>query len=116
MPADKAKRNRTELGSSDSDSGDIRESLSAIHQQLQKLNLLEQLTNDVQELKASVEFNNSLIEVLKADNASLRIEVNKLKCLTEELQKDRICIFQIGDWNELLCPEYGLYLPEIDIL
>ena len=54
MPPPVDKRNRTELGSSDSDSGDIRESLTAIHQQLQKLNLLEQLTNDVKDLKASV--------------------------------------------------------------
>lgn len=43
---------------------------------------------DVNELKASVEFNNSLIETLKADNISLRIEVNNLKRLTDELQND----------------------------
>ncbi len=63
---------------------------ASIKRQLQKLDLLEQLTNDIKELKASVEFNNSLIEVLKADNASLRTEVNSLKCLTAELQRDKV--------------------------
>ena len=95
MPADNkpdGKRTRSELVSSDLDESysDIRESLKAIQQQLQKLNLLEQLTNDVKDLKASVEFNNSLIEVLKADNASLRTDVNNLKRLTDELQHDKV--------------------------
>ena len=95
MPADNkpdGKRTRSELVSSDLDESysDIRESLKAIQQQLQKLNLLEQLTNDVKDLKASVEFNNSLIEVLKADNASLRTDVNNLKRLTDELKHDKV--------------------------
>ena len=86
------KRTGSELVSSDLDESysDIRESLKAIQQQLQKLNLLEQLTNDVKDLKASVQFNNSLIEVLKADNASLRNDVNNLKRLTDELQHDKV--------------------------
>lgn len=68
---------------------EICESITSIKRQLQKLDSLEQLTND-KELKASVEFNNSLIEVLKTDNASLRTEVNSLKRLTAELQKDKV--------------------------
>lgn len=84
------KRNRSELGSSDLDdsSSDIRESLSAIKHQLEKLDLRDRRLADVNELKASVELNNSLIETLKADNASLRIEVNNLKRPTDELQND----------------------------
>lgn len=84
------KRGRNELGSSDIEEPptDIRELLKSMQHQLQKLDLLQQLTSDVGELKLSVEYNNSLIEVLKADNASLRSDVNKLKRLTEELQQD----------------------------
>lgn len=78
------------MGSSDLDdsSSDIRESLSAIKHQLEKLDLLDRRLADANELKASVEFNNSLIETLKADEASLRIEVNNRKRLTDELQND----------------------------
>lgn len=84
------KRNRRELGSSDLDnsSSDIRESLFAIKHQLEKLDLLDRMIADVNELKASVEFNNSLIETLMADKASLRTEVNNLKRLTDKLQND----------------------------
>lgn len=39
---------------------------------------MKKLTDDVEELKEAIEFNNSLIEVLKEDNASLRVEVNNL--------------------------------------
>ncbi len=87
------KRTHAELSSSnmdDTSSCDIRESITSIKHQLQKLDLLEQMTNDVKDLKASVKFNNSLIEVLKADNASLRMEVNNLRRLTAELQKDKV--------------------------
>ena len=69
MPNNKpdSKRFRNELSSSDMDdtssSSGISESLTSIKLQLKKLDLLEQLTTDVQELKASVEFNNALIEV-----------------------------------------------------
>ena len=78
------------MGSSDvEDSSDIRESLTTIKSQLKKLDLLEQVLIDVKDLKDSVEFNNSLIEVLKADNASLRIEVNNLKRLTDELVSEK---------------------------
>lgn len=44
----------------------------------------------LKELKHSVEFNNSLIEVLKADKSSLRAKVNNVKRLTAKLQKDKI--------------------------
>ncbi len=42
----------------------------------------------MEELKASLEFNNSLIEVLKQDNASLKTEVNNLKWLTADLWEE----------------------------
>ncbi|KAM3619221.1 uncharacterized protein V6R79_004722 [Siganus canaliculatus] len=81
---------RAKSNTSGMESCGISESITSIKLQLQKLDLLEQLSTDVKELKHSVEFNNSLIEVLKADNASLRSEVNNLKQLTAELQKDKI--------------------------
>lgn len=90
------KRDRIELGSSDAETActhsecDIHESLNAIKYQLRKLDLLEQLTNDVKELKASLEFSDAMIEALKADNASLRREVNKMTRLTGELQNEQI--------------------------
>lgn len=66
---------------------EIKEALSSIQIQLKDLkdqdrkkwDLIEKLTTEVEELKRSVEFNNSLINVLKADNASLRLEVNELR-------------------------------------
>ena len=97
------KRGRRELGSSDTDetSCDIHESITFIKHQLQKLDLLEKLTDEVKELKASVEFNNSLIEALKTDNASLRTEVNKLSQLTGELLQDNVKMAK--DILELQC-------------
>ncbi len=91
MPNNKSEAKNTKHtkpSSSEMESCDISESITSIKLQLKKLDLLEQLTTDVKELKHSVEFNNSLIEVLKADNASLRTEVNNLKHLTAKLQKD----------------------------
>lgn len=90
-----AKQSRSQPNSGDMDepsSSDISESMNSIKRQLKKLDLLEQLVTDIKDLKQSVEFNNSLIEMLKADNASLRAEVNDLKQLTAELQKDNITL------------------------
>lgn len=56
------------------------ESMDTMEKQLKKT-----LTDDV--LKQVMDFNNSLIEVLKQDNASLRVEVNTPKQLTTELQQ-----------------------------
>ncbi|XP_037115453.1 uncharacterized protein LOC119127540 [Syngnathus acus] len=81
---------RAKSNPSEKEISDISESITSIKLQLKKLDLLEQLTTDVKELKHSVEFNNSLIEVLKADNSSLRTEVNHLKHLTAELQRDKV--------------------------
>lgn len=88
------KRSRSQLGSSDTDDTlltelrEIQITMSTMQLQLVKLDLLEKLSGDVEELKQSVEFNNSLIEVLKKDNATLRADVIKLKQVTEELQED----------------------------
>ncbi|CAJ1055550.1 uncharacterized protein LOC119127540 [Xyrichtys novacula] len=88
------KRSRDQLSSSDHEDSSIaadllriRESMGIMEKQLQKLDLLKKLTDDVEELKHSVEYNNSLIDVLKQDNASLRMEVNTLKKLTADLQQ-----------------------------
>lgn len=85
------KRTRSEMGSSDIEDTtlqDIQKSSTSIKDQLQKLDLLDKLAKDVEDLKQSVEFNNCLIETLKADNASLRSEVNTLKRLTNDLLDD----------------------------
>ncbi|KAJ8362218.1 hypothetical protein AAFF_G00388660 [Aldrovandia affinis] len=89
------KRARDQLSSSETDDmaaplRDIHESLSFMKQQLQKLDLLEKLRDEVAELKHSVEFNNALIETLKADNASVRVEVNELKRQTTELRAEKV--------------------------
>ena len=104
----KAKRDRQQLGSSDMeedqltvDLHDIRLSIITMKEQLQKLDLLKKLTDDVEELKQSLEFNNFLIEVLKADNASLRVEVNSLKRLTTELQIGKVTM--ANDMLDLQC-------------
>lgn len=88
------KRLRQQRSSSDHDdlsiSADllrIRESMATMEEQLKKLDMLKKLSDDVEDLKQAMEFNNSLIEVLKEDNASLRVEVNNLKKLTTELQQ-----------------------------
>ncbi len=89
-----SKRSRDQLSSSDHEDSSIsadllriRESMDKMEKQLKKLDLLKKLTDDVEDLKQAMDFNNSLIEVLKQDNASLRIEVNTLKKLTTELQQ-----------------------------
>ncbi|KAJ8396124.1 hypothetical protein AAFF_G00021970 [Aldrovandia affinis] len=89
------KRARDQLSSSETDDmaaplRDIHESLSFMKQQLRKLDLLEKLRDEVAELKHSVEFNNALIETLKADNASVRVEVNELKRQTTELRAEKV--------------------------
>ncbi|KAK7890911.1 hypothetical protein WMY93_022874 [Mugilogobius chulae] len=68
----------------------IRETMETIQQQLTQLDLLKKLNNDVEDLKTSLDFQISLVEVLKEDNASLRKEVNHLKHLTAQLQYDSI--------------------------
>ncbi|KAK7877018.1 hypothetical protein WMY93_032275 [Mugilogobius chulae] len=62
--------------------------MESIQQQLTQLDVLKKLNEDVTDLKSSLDFHIALVEVLKADNASLRIEVNKLKSLTAQLQQD----------------------------
>ncbi|KAK7907389.1 hypothetical protein WMY93_016001 [Mugilogobius chulae] len=92
-----SKRGRQELSSSDdvdisvpAEMRQIRETMETIQQQLTQLDLLKKLNNDVEDLKTSLDFQISLVEVLKEDNASLRKEVNHLKHLTAQLQYDSI--------------------------
>ncbi|KAL7387799.1 hypothetical protein ABVT39_001511 [Epinephelus coioides] len=68
-----------------------------MQKQLKKLDLLKKLTEDVGDLKRSVEFNNSLFGVLKKDNASLRSDVVRLQRVSEELQQENFTMA-----NELL--------------
>ena len=88
----KKRRDRSALGSSDADEPcthkEIIESLDQIHVKLQKLTLLDELANDVKDLKASLEFSDSMIETLKTDNAALRLEVIRLTRLTDDLQRE----------------------------
>lgn len=89
-----SKRGRAQLSLSEQDDSSIsedllriRESMNTMEKQLKKLDLLKKLSDDVEDLKQAMDFNNSLIEVLKQDNTSLRAEVNNLKELTTELQE-----------------------------
>ena len=50
--------------------------------------MLEELSNTVNDLKASLDFSDSMVETLKSDNASLRTEVIRLTRLTDELVLD----------------------------
>lgn len=99
------KRTRSEMASSDLDDSillDIHKSLTSIKAQLKKLDLLDKLANNVDDLKQSVEFNSCLIETLKADNTSLRSEVNTLKRLTNDLLAD----------NDMLSNDIRIYSAE----
>lgn len=90
------KRGRQELSSSDTDPKgslpqelrQMRQSLESMQQQLKKLDLLQTLTEEVNDLKQSLDFHVALVDVLKQDNASLRTEVNHLRTLTAKLQQD----------------------------
>ncbi|CAL9684727.1 unnamed protein product [Knipowitschia caucasica] len=64
--------------------------MESMQKQLEKLDTLQKLTEDVSDLKTSLDFHISLVEVLKEDNASLRNEVNQLKTLTAHLQQDSV--------------------------
>ncbi|CAK6984734.1 uncharacterized protein LOC119127540, partial [Scomber scombrus] len=86
-----SKRGRAQLRSSEQDDSSnledllrIRESMTTMEKQLKKLDLLKKLSDNIEDLKQAMDFNNSLIEVLRQDNTSLRVEVNNLK----ELQKN----------------------------
>lgn len=85
-----SKRSRDQLGSSDHE--DLRISADPLRRResmdaTQKAGSIRELTDDVEDLKQAMDFNNSLIEVLKQDNTSLRVEVNTPKQLTTELQQ-----------------------------
>ncbi|KAK7896391.1 hypothetical protein WMY93_021716 [Mugilogobius chulae] len=91
------KRGRRELSSTDPEEErckltleiqSIRETLNGVNSKLQKLDKLDQLAEDVKDMKQSLDFYIALVDVLKEDNASLRVEVNNLKQLTTTLQKD----------------------------
>lgn len=61
--------------------------MTTMQQQLKKLDILKKLSDDVEDLKQAMDFNNVLVKTLKEDNAFLRAEVNKLKKVTAELQQ-----------------------------
>lgn len=82
------------LSSSDTDSDifieirQMRETMETMQQQLKKLDLLQKLNDDVEDLKQSLDFHVALVDVLKQDNAALRLEVNQLQTLTANLRRD----------------------------
>lgn len=89
-----SKRGRKELSSAEEetlshDLQSLRETMDTMQKQLQKLDLLQKMSEDITELKRSLEFSNALIDVLKEENAALRVEVNALKFQTTQLQKDK---------------------------
>ncbi len=53
---------------------------------MEKLELLTQLSQDVKDQRASLEFSQATIDVLKKDNASLRMDLNCLKQQVTDLQ------------------------------
>lgn len=86
------KRSRQQLSSWEMDDFSheiktIHESIKCMKEQLTKLNLLEKLQGDVEDLKQSVQYHVALVDVLKEENASLRAEVIKLKSATTQLQQ-----------------------------
>ena len=92
------KRGRRDLGSSGteedclltSEMQSIKEALDGMNSKLQKLDMLNQLSEDVKDMKQSLEFYTEIVDGLKQENASLRLEVNNLKQLTTELQGNNI--------------------------
>ncbi|CAL9707674.1 unnamed protein product [Knipowitschia caucasica] len=88
------KRGRSELSSSGTEEESmlttemqsIKDALDGVNSKLQKLDMLNQLSEDVKDMKQSLEFYIAMVDVLKQENASLRLEVNNLKHLTTELQ------------------------------
>lgn len=62
--------------------------LMSMNEQIKKLDLLEALLQDVNDLKAAMNMNNSLIEDLTKENKALKATVNTLKSTTEEIQSE----------------------------
>lgn len=62
----------------------IRETLNRVNKKL----TLDQLLGDVKDVKQSLDFYITLVDVLKEDNASLKLEVANLKQQTANLQND----------------------------
>lgn len=65
--------------------------LNTIHEQLEqlkKLDLLQDMSRDINELKTSVEFTNKLIEELRAENANLKSNVEELQVEVGRLSKE----------------------------
>lgn len=100
------KRGRGQLSSSESeditrDLREIRSSIANINDKLQSLDLLHKLSNDVEELKQSLDFQTALVDVLKQENATLRAEVNSLRHQSDEIQNTYFKIKQ--DILDLQC-------------
>ncbi|CAL9685162.1 unnamed protein product [Knipowitschia caucasica] len=89
-----SKRGRSELSSAEEEISlaaelkSIKESLSVVNSKLQKLDMLDQLAKDKTDMQHSLDFYMALVDTLKEDNASLRLEVNCLKQLTTKFQND----------------------------
>lgn len=88
-----SKRGRSELSSaSEPEMAELtsadRAVLNAMHaqlEQLKKLDLLHEMSKDINDLKRSVDFTNKLIEELKEENATLKLTVNALQTDVEKL-------------------------------
>lgn len=65
----------------------IQQSITSMKEQLYKLNILDNLKQDVEELKQTLQFHVALVDVLKQENATLRAKVNRMNNITTELQR-----------------------------
>lgn len=100
MAKPESKRGRSELGSSGTEEDcllttemhSIKDALDGVNSKLLKLDMLNKLSEDVKDMKQSLEFYIAMVDVLKQENASLRLKVNNLKQLTTELQGNNIKI------------------------
>lgn len=63
--------------------------MDRMQKQQKKLDLLDKMVGDIQDLRQSLDFHIAMVEVLKEDITVLQVEVKELKAQTEQPQRDK---------------------------
>lgn len=90
-----SKPGRQELSSNEEEEKTLSPTLKATEESMdrmqkqKKLDLLDKMVGDIQDLRQSLDFHIAMVEVLKEDITVLQVEVKELKAETEQPQRDK---------------------------
>lgn len=90
-----SKPGRQELSSNEEEEKTLSPTLKATEESMdrmqkqKKLDLLDKMVGDIQDLRQSLDFHIAMVEVLKEDITVLQVEVKELKAQTEQPQRDK---------------------------